>query len=100
MKVQGSVRRELLSRANKTKPLVWIGKGGYERSLGEVKRQLESESLIKVRVLKSATLESTKEEIAAGVAASTDSAVLEIKGMNFVLFRPKGGWKRYRGGSR
>lgn len=100
MKVPGSVRRELLSKANKVKPVVWIGKGGYERSLGEVKRQLESESLIKVRVLKSATLESTKEEIAAGVAASTDAAVLEMKGMNFVLFRPKGGWKRYRGGSR
>ena len=100
MRVQGSVRKELLSRANRTKPLVWIGKGGYEKSQGEVKRQLESESLIKVRVLKSATLERTKEEIAAGVAASTDSEILEIKGMNFVLFRPKGGWKRYRGGSR
>ncbi len=83
--------KNLRKRLHTSKPSVWIGKAGTEKVIEEVKRQLEKNSLIKVRVLKAARFEKTTKEIAKEVADATNSEIIQIVGNSFGLFRSRRG---------
>ena len=79
--------KNLRKRLNTSKPSVRIGKAGTDNVIEEVKRQLEDNSLIKIRVLKAARSERSTGEIAKEVADATNSEIIQIVGNSFGLLR-------------
>lgn len=77
----------LRKRLNKSKPSVRIGKAGTDNIIEEIKRQLEDNGLIKIRVLKAARSERSTGEIAKEVADATNSEIIQIVGNSFGLLR-------------
>lgn len=65
-----------------------IGKNGVTPSLiEEVSRQLKDTKLVKVKLLKSAMDELSRDEIAKLLAEKTGSELIEVKGNTVVLFK-------------
>ncbi|MCL2148672.1 MAG: YhbY family RNA-binding protein [Methanomassiliicoccaceae archaeon] len=77
-------RKELMRRANGLSPTVHVGKDGMDDGvLNEVAAQLKSARLIKVKVLGAAGADAGT--VAEGLAASTDSVVVDVRGGVVVL---------------
>ncbi|GCC10370.1 CRS1 / YhbY (CRM) domain protein [archaeon] len=77
----------LRKRLNTSKTSVRIGKAGTDNIIEEIKRQLEDNGLIKIRVLKAARSERSTGEIAKEVADATNSEIVQIVGNSFGLLR-------------
>lgn len=93
--IESKKKKELKKALVSQKPIINLGKDGLsENMVGEIKRQLKENELIKIKVLKAALAEKNKEEIANEIADATDSEIVEVKGYNLGLFRPKHGWKK------
>ena len=73
------------------KPTVWVGKDGLTpQSCKEIEKQLQQNKMVKVRVLPAALQSlTTAEEIAAKAAKDTESALVEVRGHVFILFRKR-----------
>jgi putative YhbY family RNA-binding protein len=72
-------------------PTIWIGKDGLtSQSIGELEKQLQKNKMVKVRILPAALKElTTAEEIAKKAAIQTESALVEVRGHVFILFRKR-----------
>jgi putative YhbY family RNA-binding protein len=72
-------------------PTIWVGKDNITPQLiGEIEKQLQKNKMVKVRVLPAALLgENTAQAIAANAAEQTDSALVEVRGHVFILFRKR-----------
>lgn len=72
-------------------PTIWVGKDGLTaQSLGEIEKQLQKNKMVKVRILPAALVElNTAEAIAAKAARETESALVEVRGHVFILFRKR-----------
>ncbi len=70
-------------------PTIWVGKDGLsEQSVAEIEKQLQKNKMVKVRILPAALRElTTAEEIAKKAATATESALVEVRGHVFILFR-------------
>jgi RNA-binding protein len=76
--------------AQKLKPTLHIGKDGVsDMVLEEIVRQLKKSKLIKVRVLNS--LEGDRKEIGSGIARSTSSVLVDVRGSTIVLAKDENG---------
>ncbi len=81
-------RRELARVWAEEKPLIRIGKAGVnERVVEEIKRQLKRKPLIKIRVLPSALLDVTLNELIAELVARTSCSACGRRGLVVVLSR-------------
>jgi RNA-binding protein len=79
---------ELRGRAARLEASTHVGKGGVTPSLiEEIKRQLRDSGLVKVKLLKSAIEEATREEIAERLAGETGAELIEVKGNTVVLYK-------------
>ena len=72
-------------------PTIWVGKDGLTPQLAsEIDKQLQRSKMVKVRVLPAAMQgESTAQVIAANAAEKTNSALVEVRGHVFILFRKR-----------
>jgi putative YhbY family RNA-binding protein len=72
-------------------PTIWIGKDGLTaQSVSEIEKQLQKNKMVKVRVLPAALKElTTAEDIAKKAATATESALVEVRGHVFILFRKR-----------
>jgi len=72
-------------------PTIWVGKDGLTpQSISEIEKQLQRNKMVKVRILPAALVElNTSESIAAKAAKETDSALVEVRGHVFILFRKR-----------
>jgi RNA-binding protein len=72
-------------------PTIWVGKDGLTaQSIAEMDKQLEKNKMVKVRILPAALQElNTAESIAAKAALQTESALVEVRGHVFILFRKR-----------
>ena len=72
-------------------PTIWVGKDGLsEQSVAEIEKQLQKNKMVKVRILPAALRElTTAEEIAKKAATATESALVEVRGHVFILFRKR-----------
>jgi putative YhbY family RNA-binding protein len=72
-------------------PTIWVGKDGLTApSIAEIERQLQKNKMVKVRILPAALKElTTAEEIAKKAAMETGSALVEVRGHVFILFRKR-----------
>jgi len=69
---------------------VRIGKRGItEAQVKEISKQLDAKRKVKVKVLRSALMESSIEEIAQKVSSETGSKIIQVIGHTFTLYKPK-----------
>jgi len=78
----------LRSKAKNIEPAVRIGKNGLTEGLiEEIKRQLEKNGIIKVKVLKGIFQDIGKKKFAEELAAKTGSELIELVGFVVVLHK-------------
>jgi putative YhbY family RNA-binding protein len=72
-------------------PTIWIGKEGLTPQLvSEVEKQLQKNKMVKIRILPTAlTEDNTAKNIATKTAQQTESALVEVRGHVFILFRKR-----------
>ncbi|MBC7084770.1 MAG: YhbY family RNA-binding protein [Methanomethylovorans sp.] len=79
---------ELKAKASQLKPIINVGKNGINESLiAEVKKQLKSNHIIKIKLLKSCREGQNTAQIAEELSAATNSQLIEIRGNTLVLYR-------------
>ncbi len=81
-------RQKYKAEATLLEPSLQIGKSGIENVAQELKNQLKARQMIKVRFLRTALLETNKQELAEKLSNLTDSELIEIRG-NTAVFRRK-----------
>ena len=87
MELKSKERAQLRGMANKLEPIVHIGKDGITQNVGtHVEQSLTAHQLIKARVLESCML--SPREAAEQLSIATKSAVVQVIGTKFVLYRP------------
>ena len=72
-------------------PTIWVGKDNLTQQLaGEIEKQLQRNKMVKVRILPAALQgNNTAQSIAAKAAEQTNSALVEVRGHVFILFRKR-----------
>lgn len=82
----GAIRKSSLT----LKPTVRIGKKGVTEALiKEISKHLDTRRRVKIKILRSALLESTVEDIARRISSETGSRIIQIIGHTFTLYKPK-----------
>ena len=72
-------------------PTIWVGKEGLTQQLtAEMEKQLQKNKMVKVRILPAALQgDNTAQTIATVAAEKTASALVEVRGHVFILFRKR-----------
>lgn len=80
--------QELRGEAQDLSAELQVGKQGLSDGfVDEVDRQLSSDGLVKLRVLRSAAAENGPEEVGEQLAERTESHLIEVRGKTVVLYR-------------
>ena len=83
-------KRRIKRRLGTESPGVLVGKSGVsEELIGEIKRLLKKNGMIKAKILKSALIEAEAMQIAKEVARETESVLVEVKGHTFMLYKSR-----------
>lgn len=70
------------------RPAVRVGKSGISKQvLAEIDSRLERAEIVKVKVLKAALNQQSVKVIAQEIATQTESALVEVRGHTFILYR-------------
>jgi len=70
-------------------PTLWIGKNGANESIVlELRRQLKLRKMVKVKMLKAALFESSREEIAHKLEHTSGALLVDLKGATAVYLSP------------
>ncbi len=90
-KITTRMKRHVRHVLKDENPTIWIGKEGLTPQLAsEVEKQLQRNKMVKIRILPAALTEtSTAQTIAAKTAEQTNSALVEVRGHVFILFRKR-----------
>jgi putative YhbY family RNA-binding protein len=90
-KITTRMKRHVRHVLKDENPTVWVGKEGLTPQLaGELEKQLQGNKMVKVRILPAAlTAENTAQVIGAKAAEQTNSALVEVRGHVFILFRKR-----------
>ncbi len=90
-KITTRMKRHVRHVLKDENPTIWVGKDGLsEQSIAEMEKQLQKNKMVKVRILPAALRElNTAEEIAKKAATATESALVEVRGHVFILFRKR-----------
>lgn len=67
-------------RAHELDPTVWVGKGGIDPVVEELRSQLEDHELVKVKFLRAARGDTSTETLAADLAERASADVIETRG--------------------
>ena len=82
--------RELKAKSKVTEPTIWIGKEGPSQKLiQQVRVQLGSRELVKLKLQKSALTRSETENMAEKISKATESTLIDIIGHTFTLYKKK-----------
>lgn len=80
--------KQLRAQGKTLLPLVHLGKQGITDALiEEINVHLKKRGLVKIKVLRSALLETTKEQLAESICSKTKSTLIEFAGLMLVIFR-------------
>lgn len=84
--LRGKQKRHLRALANRTKPIIQVGKLGVNENLvKQLDEVLEKRELIKISVLQNC--EEDKEDIAETLTDATEADLVQIIGNQIVLYR-------------
>ena len=80
--------KELRKKAKLLKPMVWIGKNGFnEEVFKEIDLQLKKKEFIKIKLVKSFISGKNKKEVAEDIAMKTSSKIIELVGFMLTIYR-------------
>jgi len=80
------VKRQLTN----AQPTILIGKNGATPELiKEIEKQLQKETMVKVKLLKTALAEGKTKHIATKIAQQTEAALVEVRGHTFIMYKPR-----------
>lgn len=86
--ITAGMKRRIKNEFSREKPTVWVGKKQVSQELiGEIKKQLKSREVVKIKILKSALGEEKTREIASTIAEQTEAALIEVRGHTFILYK-------------
>ena len=90
-KITTRMKRHVRHVLKDENPTIWVGKEGLTPQLAaEIEKQLQRNKMVKVRILPAAMQsEVTAQAIAADAAEKTNSALVEVRGHVFILFRKR-----------
>lgn len=72
----------------KERPTILIGKNGSTKEIvEEVKKQLKSNKVVKIKILKTALEQTTMKEITKELVDNTKSEVIEVRGHMLTLYK-------------
>ena len=80
-------RQEKKAQATSIEPTLHVGKAGIEVVVEELKSQLKNKNIVKVKMLKSAFMETGKKELAQKLADLSNSQLIEVRGNTAVFCR-------------
>ena len=88
-KITTRMKRHVRHELKEEKPTIWVGKDGLTPQVqAEVEKQLQRTKMVKIRILPSALQgDVTAKVIATKAAEETDSALVEVRGHVFILYR-------------
>lgn len=88
-KITTRMKRHVRHELKEEKPTIWVGKDGLTQQVqAEVEKQLQKTKMVKIRILPSALQgDVTAKVIATKAAKETDSALVEVRGHVFILYR-------------
>jgi RNA-binding protein len=72
--------KELRKQAHATDVTVWVGKGGLDPVVDELRDQLKERTLVKVKFHRTARGGTTTEELAEELASRVNAEVIETRG--------------------
>jgi RNA-binding protein len=82
--------KELKRRSVESEPTVWVGKNGVtEALLGQIRRQLEANEMIKVKVQQAPLQDAEVAEIADKIADKTRSEIVDVRGRTFTIYKQR-----------
>jgi RNA-binding protein len=82
--------KELKRRSAEKETTVWIGKEGVtDAVLGQIRRQLDANEMVKVKVHRTSTEKTEVSEIAKRIAEGTTSEVVDVRGRTFTMYKQK-----------
>lgn len=90
-KITTRMKRHVRHVLKDENPTIWVGKEGLTPQLAsEVEKQLQRTKMVKIKILPAAlTADNTAQSIAAKTAEQTASALVEVRGHVFILFRKR-----------
>jgi len=78
--------RKLFDKSGTLKPTAWIGKGGIIAVLDQIKMQLKTKELVKVKIQRTRLSSESAREIAESVAKQTSASLIDMRGRTFTLY--------------
>jgi RNA-binding protein len=82
------MKRHVRHELKEEKPTIWVGKEGLTpQVLEEIEKQLQKTKMVKIRILPSALEKDTAKAIGERTAEQTDSALVEVRGHVFIIYR-------------
>jgi RNA-binding protein len=90
-KITTRMKRHVRHVLKDENPTIWVGKEGLTIQLvAEIEKQLQQNKMVKVRILPAALQgEVTAQAIGVNAAKQTNSALVEVRGHVFILFRKR-----------
>jgi len=82
-------KQERKAEATSIEPTLHVGKSGIEVVVEELKTQLKNRNIVKVKILKSAFIETGKKELAEKLATLSNSELIEVRGNTAVFCRKR-----------
>ena len=90
-KITTRMKRHVRHVLKDENPTIWVGKEGLTLPLAaEIEKQLQRNKMVKVKILPAALKgEVTAQAIGVNAAEQTNSALVEVRGHVFILFRKR-----------
>jgi RNA-binding protein len=82
-------KQERKVEATSIEPTLHVGKSGIDVVVEELKTQLKNRNIVKVKILKSAFIETGKKELAEKLANLSNSELIEVRGNTAVFCRKR-----------
>ncbi len=84
-----SETQKLKALSSELVPTLWVGKNGANEAIvRELQEQLKLRKMVKVRILKTALLESRRDEIAHELGQTSGARLVDLKGATAVYLSP------------
>ncbi|MEJ2272388.1 MAG: YhbY family RNA-binding protein [Candidatus Bathyarchaeota archaeon] len=84
------MKRRIKQTFSNENPTVWVGKEGITTQIIiEIKKQLDSREIIKIKIQKNALKDQETKNIAIKVSQQTESELVEVRGHTFILYKHK-----------
>lgn len=90
-KITTRMKRHVMHVLKDANPTIWVGKEGLTPPLAaEIEKQLQRNKMVKVKILPAALQgEVRAQAIGVNAAEQTNSALVEVRGHVFILFRKR-----------